>query len=111
MTAQGQNNTIPSLYEWAGGMDTFERLIVLFYKKVVVDELIGKHEVVIKTLGAMFKDLPDKISGNTHRARQTVREQVDHKAQWERLNETRSSGHASKKSKVTQWKSLIIVAI
>ncbi|HZE85223.1 MAG TPA: group II truncated hemoglobin [Puia sp.] len=41
MTTQGQNNAIPSLYEWVGGMDTFERLIVLFYKKVVVDELIG----------------------------------------------------------------------
>ncbi|HMH20504.1 MAG TPA: group II truncated hemoglobin [Puia sp.] len=40
MTVQ-KNNTIPSLYEWAGGMKVFEDLIVLFYKKVVTDELIG----------------------------------------------------------------------
>ena len=30
---------------------------------LVVDELIGKHEVVIKTLGAMFKDLPGVAGG------------------------------------------------
>ena len=31
---------------------------------LVVDELIGKHEVVIKTLGAMFKDLPGVRAGD-----------------------------------------------
>ncbi|HEY4149798.1 MAG TPA: group II truncated hemoglobin [Chitinophagaceae bacterium] len=41
MEPQPQQNTIPSLYEWAGGMEVFEKLIVVFYKKVVVDELIG----------------------------------------------------------------------
>jgi two-component system, chemotaxis family, sensor kinase CheA len=30
---------------------------------LVVDELIGKHEVVIKNLGAMFKDLPGVAGG------------------------------------------------
>ena len=34
---------------------------------------------------AMFKDIQDKFSRNTHRVRQTVREQVDHKAQRVRL--------------------------
>jgi hypothetical protein len=34
---------------------------------------------------AMFKNLLDQISGNTHRVRQTAREQVDHKAQRVRL--------------------------
>jgi hemoglobin len=38
---QPHNNTIPSLYEWAGGMETFEKLTDLFYKKVLADELIG----------------------------------------------------------------------
>lgn len=30
---------------------------------LVVDELIGKHEVVIKNLGMMFKDLPGVAGG------------------------------------------------
>jgi hemoglobin len=41
MASQPLNNTIPSLYEWAGGMEVFEKLIDLFYKKVQGDELIG----------------------------------------------------------------------
>jgi len=41
MNPQQQKNTVPSLYEWAGGMDVFERLIILFYEKVLDDELIG----------------------------------------------------------------------
>jgi hemoglobin len=41
MASTLQNNTIPSLYEWAGGMEVFEKLIVCFYEKVLDDELIG----------------------------------------------------------------------
>ena len=41
MTPQLQNSAIPSLYEWAGGMEVFEKLIIHFYKKVVQDDLIG----------------------------------------------------------------------
>ncbi len=31
---------IPSLYEWAGGMATFEKLTEVFYKKVLKDALL-----------------------------------------------------------------------
>ena len=31
---------IPSLYEWAGGMPVFEKLMAVFYKKVLVDPLL-----------------------------------------------------------------------
>ncbi len=31
---------IPTLYEWAGGMATFEKLTVIFYKKVLQDEIL-----------------------------------------------------------------------
>lgn len=41
MEPQLSANPIPSLYEWAGGMKVFEELIILFYKKVVDDPLIG----------------------------------------------------------------------
>jgi hemoglobin len=33
-------NTIPTLFEWAGGMPAFEKLTVVFYKKVLEDELL-----------------------------------------------------------------------
>lgn len=33
-------NTIPSLYEWAGGMPVFEQLTEVFYKKVLQDPLL-----------------------------------------------------------------------
>lgn len=33
-------DTIPTLYEWAGGMPVFEQLTDLFYKKVAADELL-----------------------------------------------------------------------
>lgn len=33
-----EEEKIPTLYEWAGGMATFEKLIVTFYKKVLQDE-------------------------------------------------------------------------
>jgi hemoglobin len=32
--------TIPTLYEWAGGQEVFERLTELFYSKVLRDELL-----------------------------------------------------------------------
>jgi hemoglobin len=35
-----ENPQIPSLYEWAGGMETFEKLTALFYGKVLKDELL-----------------------------------------------------------------------
>ncbi len=34
------NSTIPTLYEWAGGMKTFETLMDVFYKKVLKDALL-----------------------------------------------------------------------
>ncbi|EQA45644.1 globin, protozoan/cyanobacterial family [Leptospira broomii serovar Hurstbridge str. 5399] len=35
-----EKKKIPSLYEWAGGMQTFERLTKLFYQKVLQDDLL-----------------------------------------------------------------------
>lgn len=32
---------IPTLYEWAGGMPVFEKLMIAFYDKVLQDELLG----------------------------------------------------------------------
>jgi hemoglobin len=32
---------VPSLYEWAGGMEAFERLTKAFYERVREDELVG----------------------------------------------------------------------
>jgi len=32
---------IPTLYEWAGGMPVFDKLMDTFYKKVLEDELLG----------------------------------------------------------------------
>ena len=34
------NNTVPTLYEWAGGMPAFEKLTTIFYKKVLQDPLL-----------------------------------------------------------------------
>ncbi|MES2647010.1 MAG: group II truncated hemoglobin [Bacteroidota bacterium] len=34
------NKNIPTLYDWAGGMQVFERLTDVFYKKVLQDELL-----------------------------------------------------------------------
>lgn len=34
--------TIPTLYEWAGDMSTFETLFSRFYDKVLKDELLGQ---------------------------------------------------------------------
>lgn len=33
--------SIPTMYEWAGGMPAFERLTEVFYSRVLVDPLIG----------------------------------------------------------------------
>lgn len=35
------NKHIPTLYEWAGGMPVFEKLISAFYDKVVLDPFLG----------------------------------------------------------------------
>lgn len=32
---------IPTLYEWAGNMETFETLFSTFYDKVLKDDLLG----------------------------------------------------------------------
>ena len=41
-TIEGDNRkNIPTLYDWAGGMPVFEKLMVLFYKKVLTDELLA----------------------------------------------------------------------
>ena len=34
-------NRVPTLYEWAGDMPTFERLFAGFYTKVLADDLLG----------------------------------------------------------------------
>ena len=34
-------NKIPTLYEWAGDMETFETLFERFYKKVLKDDILG----------------------------------------------------------------------
>jgi truncated hemoglobin YjbI/quinol monooxygenase YgiN len=37
----GTGSSVPSLYEWAGGMPALERLTRLFYERVPADDLIG----------------------------------------------------------------------
>lgn len=32
--------SIPTLYDWAGGMPVFEKLMTVFYEKVLLDELL-----------------------------------------------------------------------
>ena len=41
--------TIPTLYEWAGGMPVFEKLMSSFYKKVLLDETL---EPIFKHMSA-----------------------------------------------------------
>ncbi|GAA3105276.1 group II truncated hemoglobin [Streptosporangium carneum] len=38
---RGQGSAVPSLYEWAGGAEAFERLTEVFYDHVKKDDLIG----------------------------------------------------------------------
>lgn len=33
-------NSVPTLYEWAGGMESFEKLTEVFYEKVLQDKLL-----------------------------------------------------------------------
>jgi truncated hemoglobin YjbI len=35
------NDTVPTVYEWAGGAEAFERLTAAFYERVGTDELVG----------------------------------------------------------------------
>jgi hemoglobin len=37
----GMSESVPSVYEWAGGAEAFERLTKVFYAKVVADELLA----------------------------------------------------------------------
>ncbi|KAA2255943.1 antibiotic biosynthesis monooxygenase [Solihabitans fulvus] len=37
----GRGASVPSLYDWAGGDEAFERLTEAFYRKVLADDLIG----------------------------------------------------------------------
>jgi hemoglobin len=51
-----ETNT-PSLYEWAGDLQTFERLFEAFYEKVLKDDLLGD----------VFKDMsPEHVSHVSH---------------------------------------------
>lgn len=34
--------SIPTLFEWAGDMATFEKLFTMFYQKVLADDLLGE---------------------------------------------------------------------
>ncbi len=40
-TVRGQGSAVPTLYDWAGGADAFERLTEAFYRQVREDDLIG----------------------------------------------------------------------
>ncbi|SEI43266.1 hemoglobin [Dyadobacter koreensis] len=35
-----EKNTVPTLYDWAGGKEILEKLTELFYKKVLMDDLL-----------------------------------------------------------------------
>jgi hemoglobin len=37
----GTGSSVPTMYEWAGGAEAFERLTEVFYAKVVQDDLVG----------------------------------------------------------------------
>lgn len=37
-----ENKNIPTLYEWAGDIKTFEKLFTTFYEKVLKDDLLGE---------------------------------------------------------------------
>ncbi|WP_338699920.1 antibiotic biosynthesis monooxygenase [Streptomyces sp. Q6] len=47
-TVRGRGASEPTLYEWAGGAEAFDRLTSVFYDKVLKDDL----------LGPLFADLP-----------------------------------------------------
>ena len=50
--ADNNNPTIPTLYEWAGGMPVFEKLFDKFYDKVLKDEIL---EPVFKHMSAQHR--------------------------------------------------------
>jgi hemoglobin len=39
--AMAAQDTVPTVYEWAGGSEAFERLTTAFYERVRADELVG----------------------------------------------------------------------
>lgn len=41
MSDHGDGEATPTLYEWAGGAESFERLTAAFYTRVAGDDLIG----------------------------------------------------------------------
>src|SRR2546429_7409197 len=43
------DQTVPSVYDWAGGADAFERLTTAFYERVRADDLVGP----------LFEHMPD----------------------------------------------------
>ena len=53
MAALQINDKIPSLYEWMGGMDKFQQLTDVFYKKVLSDPLL---EPIFRHLGRHLKE-------------------------------------------------------
>lgn len=44
-----RGTSTPTLYEWAGGMEAFDRLTTAFYKRVRADDLVGP----------LFANMPD----------------------------------------------------
>jgi hemoglobin len=40
-TVRGEGRAVPSLYEWAGGAEAFERLTERFYDRVTADDVVG----------------------------------------------------------------------
>ena len=40
-TVRGTGHAVPTLFEWAGGTEAFERLTGLFYGKVAADDVVG----------------------------------------------------------------------
>jgi hemoglobin len=54
MSTVSDDPNTPTLYDWAGGMDAFERLTVAFYRRVRQDEL----------LAPVFGNMPDEHPHN-----------------------------------------------
>src|SRR5258708_10208948 len=48
--------SVPTLYEWAGGEETFKRLISIFYGRVVNDPILQP------VFGAMAQDHPQRVA-------------------------------------------------
>jgi len=54
MTQQNDSNNIPTLYEWAGGISAFEKLMDVFYKKVLNDPLL---EPIFKHMSPLHQSM------------------------------------------------------